>query len=161
MKKRKVNCICRCTPRQGIVAMNVKEAKQLFEQQMSDIAQRKNPRHIADIAIQVGNTLQRTGHPRLALMLMNAALSHLISVDENQLRYYERYEQVPSYYTEFYMPWRWRTSEEDARRLAAVIDEHYNAVNQRLGYDVRSHLRFRIHDTYESLFEDIYETWRQ
>lgn len=161
MKRRKVNCICRCTPRKGIVAMNVKEAQQLYNQLMLDIVQRKNPRHIADIAIQTGNTLQRIGHPLLALKLMNTALAHLISIDEDQLRYYEQHEQVPSHYTEFYMPWRWRTSEEDARELAAVIDEHNNAVNQLLGYDTRSHLRFRIHDTYESLFDDIYETWRQ
>ena len=161
MKRRKVNCVCRCTPRQGIVAMNAQESEQLYSQLLSDIVRRKNPRHIADIAIQTGNTLRRIGHPLLALKLMKAALAHLLSVDEDRLRDYERYHQIPSYYSEFYMPWRWRTSEEDARELAAAIDDHTNAVNRQLGHNTRSHLRFRIHDTYESLFDDIYETWRQ
>lgn len=141
--------------------MNAQESEQLYSELLRDIVHRNNPRHIADIAIQTGNTLRHIGHPLLALKLMKAALAHLLSVDEDQLRDYERHHQVPSYYTEFYMPWRWRTSEEDARELAAVIDEHTNAVNRQLGHSNRSHLRFRIHDTYESLFDDIYETWRQ
>ena len=161
MKRRKVNCICRCTPRQGIVAMNAQESKQLYSQTLKDILNRNNPRHIADMAIEAGNTLSRTGHPLLALRLMKASLSHLISVDEDKLRHYERYEQIPSYYTEFYMPCSWLTSEEDARLLEAAIDAHANRINIALGYDERSHLRFRVHETYEELFNDIYETWRQ
>jgi hypothetical protein len=45
----------------------------------------------------------------------------------------------------------------DARQLAARVDDLQNEINRHLGHQERSHLRFRVHDAYESLFCEIYE----
>ena len=62
----------------------------------------------------------------------------------------------PDYY-QWYHPWSARVSEVDARRLAARIDSLQDDIFRHLGHHERSHLRFRIHPSYETLFNYIYE----
>ena len=159
MKRRKVNNLCRCTPKEGIIALHPDFARQVYDQQLSRLLCSGNPGFIAGRAIQMGNILYKAGRPLLALDLMRKALNHLLFVDNDLQRDYaaEHFCPINPDYYQWYSPWRERVSEVDARKLAARIDELQNEISGHLGHHERSMLRFRVHDYYESLFMDIYD----
>lgn len=156
-RRRKVNCLCRCSPQDGIQVLEPQGALQLFEERLSSIRNTADPHQIADRAIQTGRVLQHSGRPRLALELMEKALRHLLATDEDWQRYYAHYGELPSAEAQWGLPWSWRTCEVDARRLAGEIDAQYNEVNRHLGIDDRPRFRQSIHRYYEHLWSDIYE----
>lgn len=157
-RRRGICCLCRCDPKQGIVALHPDYARGVYEDQMHYILDCDNPGHIADRAIQVGKILSACGRPLLAQKLMRAALMHLISEDDNQQEDYALNHHYPGLqYEQWYQYWSERVSEVDARRLAAHIDELEDEIRQRLGCNERSRLRFWVHDRYEGMFHWIYE----
>lgn len=157
-QRRKVNCLCRSTPSGGIIAMHPDYARALYDDQMRFLLTCCNPGHIADRAIQIGNVLAKCGRPLLALKLMQTSLKHLIYVDDNLQEDYALNHFYPGVqFAQWYQYWPERVSEVDARRLGSHIDELANEVYQRLGYDERSRLRFRVRDRYECMFHWIYE----
>lgn len=158
-RRRKINNICRCTPKEGVIGLHPDYAKQVFDEQLSLILCCSNPGFIADHAILIGNILYQCGRPLLALELMKQALAHLLHVDDDLQRDYAEnhyWPHNPDYY-QWYHPWSARVSETDARKLAARIDEVQNDITKHLGYKNRSLLRFRVHRYYENMFNDIYE----
>ncbi|MBQ7496049.1 MAG: hypothetical protein IJT75_09940 [Bacteroidaceae bacterium] len=159
MKRRKVNNLCRCTPKAGIIALHPDYARSVYDHELRHILLSDNPGFIAGRAIQTGDILRNAGRPLLALRLMRTALSHLLYVDDELQRDYAHEHYCPANidYRQWYHPWSARVSEVDARRLAAHIDSLQDEVNSHLGEKGASRLRFRVHRYYESLFEDIYE----
>jgi hypothetical protein len=156
--RRKVNNLCRCTPQSGIIAMHPDYAREVYDRELRRLLCSGNPGFIAGRAIQIGETLRRSGRPLLALRLMKSALGHLMSVDADlQYDYAHEHYWPRQEYFQWYHPWSARVSEVDARQLAARVDDLQNEINRHLGHQERSHLRFRVHDAYESLFCEIYE----
>lgn len=157
-RRRKVNNLCRCTPKGGIVAMHPQYAGDMFDHEIRRLLSSNNPGYIADHAMRIGEILRRSGRPLLALNLMKHALSHLMNVDFSKQEDYahDHYYPRPEYF-QWYDPWSARVSEVDARQLAARIDDLQNEINRHLGNQERSHLRFRIHNRYEAVFDNIYE----
>ena len=122
-RRRKVNCYCRCTPSEGIVALYPDFAREVYDDQLHYLLDSENPGHIADRAMQVGQLLFVCGRPLLALTLMKAALNHLIWVDDNLQEDYARNHYYPGWrFAQWYHPWSARVSEVDARLLGACID---------------------------------------
>ena len=106
----------------------------------------------------VGDVLAQAGRPNLALRLMRSAYDHLINTEWNiQEDYVANHYYPRPEFQQWYLPWRWRISEWEARRLAARIDELSNEVFGKLGYNQRSTLRLQVHRDYESMFEYLYE----
>lgn len=156
--RRKVNNLCRCTPESGIIALHPDCAREIYDHELRRLLSSGNPGFIAGRAIQTGETLRRCDRPLLALRLMKSALRHLISVDATlQYDYAHKHYWPRPEYLQWYQPWSARVSEVDARQLAAHIDDLQNEINHRFSNGERSCLRFRVHDTYESLFSEIYE----
>lgn len=157
-RRRKVNNLCRCTPKGGIIAMHPDYAGDMFDHELRRLLSSSNPGYIAGHAMLIGETLRHSGRPRLALHLMQCALSHLMNVDFNKQEDYASKHYYPRpEYVQWYAPWSARVSEADARQLAARIDELKDDINRHLGHHERSHIRFRIHDRYEAVFDYIYE----
>ena len=157
-RRRKVNCLCRCTPNDGIVVMHPDYAQDVYDQQIGYILNCDEPRRIAARAVSIGTILAHAGRPYLALQLLQYAFNHLLSVEWDLQEDYAHNHYWPGCdYEQWYEPWSWRVSEADARQLAALIDELSNEVFRKLGYEDRSRLRFRVHDRYESMFNYIYE----
>lgn len=158
--RRKVNSLCRCTPKTGIIAMHPDYARNVYDHELNHLLCSGNPGYIADRAIQIGDILHNSGRPQLALDLMNRALQHLLWTDfEMQEDYaHEHYWPLNPEYRQWYQSWSERVSETDARKLAAHIDQLQNEINRHLGHNDRSQLRFRIHAHYENEFGYIYET---
>ena len=157
-QRRKVNCICRCTPKQGIIALHPDYAQRVFDEQLRRILLSGNPGFIADLAIRTGNILRQASRPQLALKLMQTALKHLINVDEEMQRDYASKHYWPRQeYQHWYHPWSARVSEVDARQLATEVDKTKEEISQHLGCPQRYHMRYHIHRIYERIFEDIYE----
>lgn len=156
--RRKVNCLCRCTPQSGIVALNPTLAQALFDERMRRLLSSTNPGEICAYALRTGELLEAAGRPLLALRLMHVALNHLLSVDADiQEDYAANHHWPRPEYSQWYEPWSWRVSDADARSLAERIDELSNRLARELGHDARSHQRQRVRDFYEELFSDIYE----
>lgn len=157
-RRRKVNCYCRCTPREGIVALHPDYAREIYDDQLHYLLDSENPGHIADRAMQVGQLLFVCGRPLLALTLMKAALNHLIWVDDNLQEDYARNHYYPGWrFAQWYHPWSARVSEVDARRLGACIDRLADEAYRHLGHDERSRYRFWARDRYLGMFHWIYE----
>ena len=159
MKRRKVNNLCRCTPKRGIIALHPDYAQSVYDTQLSRILNTGTPGVIANQAIRIGNMLFRAGRPLLALNLMKHALNHLLCVEDDLQRDYAHNHYWPSNpdYLQWYDPWSARVSEVDARRLAAHIDRLQDEISSHLGHTKRSTIRFRVHRYYERMFDDIYE----
>lgn len=158
-RRRKVNSLFRCTPQQGIVALHPADARRMYDEVLSQILHSGNPGAIAGAAIQAGETLVHCSHPLLALKLMQAALKHLLHVDDELQRDYALNHYSPDRpdFQQWYLPWPSRVSEADARELAAKVDVLRDDISKHLGRTERSHQRYRIHRLYEHLFEEIYE----
>lgn len=157
-RRRKVNCLCRCTPDDGVVALYPDYAQEVYNQQMCYILNCCEPRRIAARAMSIGAMLKHAGRPHLALRLLQSAFNRFLSVEWDLQEDYAHNHYWPGCdYEQWYKPWNWRVSEADARQLAAFIDELRNEVNRQLGHEDRSRLRFRVHDRYESMFDYIYE----
>ena len=158
-KRRKVNNLCRCTPKAGIIALHPDYARHVYDQELRRILLSGNPGYIAEQAIQVGDILRNAGRPLLALQLMETAFHHLLNVDDDMQRDYalEHYCPINPNYFQWYHPWSARVSEVDALRLADRIDHLYDEITHHLGREGHFHLRSSVHRYYENLFEDIYE----
>jgi hypothetical protein len=157
--RRTLGSLCRCTPNRGIVALNPDYSREVYDSALRRLLRSDNPGFIAAHAIEIGETLNRSGRPLLALKLMKTSLRHLMGVDAEKQENYARQHYCPlnpDYY-QWYHPWSARVSEVDARRLAARIDSLQDDIFRHLGHHERSHLRFRIHPSYETLFNYIYE----
>lgn len=157
-RRRGICCLCRCDPKRGIVVLHPINAKQLFDEQVQYILRCSVPARIASRALMVGDVLAQAGRPNLALRLMRSAYDHLINTEWNiQEDYVANHYYPRPEFQQWYLPWRWRISEWEARRLAARIDELSNEVFGKLGYNQRSTLRLQVHRDYESMFEYLYE----
>lgn len=156
-RRRKVNCLCRCSPQKGIEALEPQGAQQLYDERLNSILNTGDPHQIADRAIQAGRALQQSGRPRLSLELMEMALRHLLYWDEEWQWHYDRYGQLPTEEAQCGLSWSWRTAEADARRLAQEIDAQWNEVNRHLGVDERPHFLRSIPLHYERLWRYIYD----
>ncbi|MCR5179705.1 MAG: hypothetical protein K6C30_00580 [Bacteroidaceae bacterium] len=156
--RRKVNCLCRATPRQGVVNLHPDLARRLYNERLHNILASDNPGTIGTRAIRAGELLVRVGRPVLALRLMKHALSHLISADSLRQEDYVSQHYWPGYeYEQWYEYWSWRISDADAYELASHIDRLSNELNQQLGHPEKSHQRARVKNDYDSLFEYLYE----
>lgn len=157
-RRRKVNNLCRCTPKSGIIAMHPDYARDVYDHELRRLLYSGNPGYIAAHAMRIGEILRRSGRPHLALRLMEQSLNHLMWVDfEKQEDYASNHYYPGPEYDQWYDHWSARVSEADARRLAARIDELKNEINQHLGHHERSRLRCRIHNHYNRIFDYIYE----
>lgn len=153
MKRRKVNCICRCTPRGGIQNLDPRQLKAIVEKGLTEIYDEKRPRIIAREGMSLGNLCQRTGHPLLALDVWGGALQHMLWVDEELQRDYA--DSYRPFYEPHRVPWRYRISKDQARELAARMDLLY----RQLGRIEEACMMQKVTNFYESLFEDIYCEW--
>ena len=157
-RRRKVNCYCRCTPEEGIVALYPDFAREVYDDQLHYLLESENPGHIGDRAMQVGTMLFACGRPLLALTLMKEALNHLIWADYYLQEDYALKHYYPGWrFAQWYHPWSARVSEVDARRLGACLDRVAGEVYKRLGYDERPRYRYWARDRYLSMFHWIYE----
>ncbi len=156
-RRRKVNCLCRCSPQKGIESLEPKGAQQLYDERLQSILNTGDPHQIADRAIQAGKVLQQSGRPRLALELMQRTLTFLLNLDEDWQWHYDLYGTMPSEEGQWNMPWSWRTAEADACRLAREIDVQRNEVNKHLGTNDCPRLLPSIHRHYEQLWMCIYD----
>lgn len=156
-RRRKVNCLCRCSPQKGIEALAPQGAQQLYDERLQSILNTSDPHQIAERAIQAGRVLQKSGRPRLALELLETALTFLLSLDEDWQWHYDLYGFLPSEEGHWGIPWSWRTSETDACLLAREIDAQRNVVNKYLGLEKCCGLLPKIHRHYEKLWRYIYD----
>ena len=156
-RRRKVNSLCRCTPQNGIEVLEPQRAQQFYDERLSCLMKMENPHQIADRAIQAGKILRSCGRPRLALELMEKALKHLLSLDEDWQWHYDRYGQMPTEEAQWGMHWSWRTAAPDARSLAKEIDAQRNEVSRHLGWDEHSFLYRSVCQHYELLWRYIYD----
>ncbi|MCR5820836.1 MAG: hypothetical protein K6F94_07840 [Bacteroidaceae bacterium] len=159
LPRRRAGILCRCTPSDGIIAMHPRYSQKLYDAELPRLLKSRNPGFISAHAIDIGETLSRTGRPRMALRLMNMSLRHLIAVDSLMQEDYSSkhfWPWNPDFF-QWYHPWSARVSEVDARRLAACIDMLQDEVFRHLGHKGSSRLRFSIHGYYEEIFNYIYE----
>lgn len=153
MKRRKVNCICRCTPRGGIQSLDPRQLKVIVEKGLDEIYEEKRPRIIAREGLRLGNLCERTGHPMLALDVWGGSLQHLLWTDDDAQREYA--DSYRPHYKPHHVPWRYRISLNEARELALRMDMLY----RRLGRMDEACMTRKVYDFYDFLFEDIYGEW--
>ena len=153
MKRRKVNCICRCTPRGGILSLDPHHLKAIVEKGLDEIYAEQRPRIIAREGLRLGSLCERTGHPLLALDVWGGSLQHLLWTDDELQRDYQ--DSYRPFYEPHRVPWRYRISLSQARELSLHMDILY----RRLGHLDEACVTQKVYDFYESLFADIYGEW--
>lgn len=153
MKRRKVNCICRCTPRGGIQSLDPRQLKDIVEKDLDEIYEETRPRIIAREGLRLGSLCERTGHPMLALDVWGGSLQHLLWTDDEKQREYA--DSYRPFYEPHRVPWRYRISLSEARELALHMDLLYRKLHRQEEACVTQ----KVYDFYESLFADIYCEW--
>ena len=150
MKRRKVNCVCRCTPRQGIETLDPRLLRELYDQRLDQLLRETDPQHIAHIGQLTGDLMLRSGHPLMALSTWQYALSHLLCADED--RQWDYAHSYRPYYAPHHVPWSERISDTEALQLAQRIDDLY----RHLGHPEWANTRRTVRSRYNSTFEELY-----
>ena len=150
MKRRKVNCVCRCTPNVGIEALDPRMLHELYDQRLHQLLRETDPQHIARIGLHTGDLMLRSGHPLLALTTWQHALSHLLCTDED--RQWDYAHSYRPFYAPHHVPWSERICDTEALRLARRIDDLY----RQLGHPEWSTARRTVRSRYNGCFEELY-----
>lgn len=77
----KKGCICRCTPRDGIVRMDARLLTEMFAYEMRRIRVMPHLRIAAQMALRLGDTCSHTGHTGLAVEAWREAYGMLLYND--------------------------------------------------------------------------------
>ncbi|MCR4995579.1 MAG: hypothetical protein K6A32_09460 [Bacteroidales bacterium] len=149
-RRAKVNCLCRCTPKSGIIALNPAFVKHFHNNALTRICASRSTGEIAAIALRIGKIQEQTGHYPLALHLYRAAINNIYFIDSARAEDY--YENGPSTANPHYRYWYERTNDADALEVATRLD----ALLLKMGFAGDAHQRRRICARYEALFRNIY-----
>ena len=144
MKKRKdIRCVCRCTPREGIVAMDAKLLTDMVESERRRIGARDNLRMASQMSMWLGDVCDASGHGGLAIDVWSEGLSRLEWEDQEWVT-------VPINTRLF--RFNNLVSKDEACELGRRIDRTW----RRLGHREMAHYAARARQYYKDLWLEKY-----
>ena len=149
-RRPKVNCFCRCTPREGIVALHPDYVAQMVDNTKEIMSSTRSTGIIAAAALRTGQMLEQTGHLPICLDLYGRALQVIYYIDSDRLENYYLYGALPP--NPHYRRWSERSGEAHACMVARRLDE----LCLRMGFRGYAHQRRKTHVDYRRLFNGVY-----
>lgn len=152
-RRAKVNCLCRCTPHEGIVSLNAHDVYRIKSKALSVIYTSRSTGVIADVAVRTGRILENTGHLPLALHVYRAALRTIFGIDVARAEDY--LENGPRTSNPHYRYWAERIADAHALDVARCLDALY----RRMGFKAQAHQCRKVRYDYEHLFNVTYSAY--
>lgn len=149
-RRAKVNCLCRCTSKQGIVQLNAIDVRRFKSAALSVIYTSRSTGIIAAVAVRTGQMLENTGHYPLALHIYRAAIKMIYFIDVARSENYLENGPLPP--NPHYRNWCERIADADALEVACCLDALY----LRMGFRGDAHQCRRVNYLYERMFNITY-----